>query len=65
MQPCLRSPGSHRAHAGRWPGTPSGTAGRRVRGVIYEQMFTVQGVEAAIKKLDMNLGHANPLDSVY
>eukprot|EP00974_Lingulodinium_polyedra_P073584 7123336-Lingulodinium_polyedra.AAC.1 len=28
-------------------------------------MFTVEGVEAAIKKLDMKLGHTNPLDSVY
>eukprot|EP00974_Lingulodinium_polyedra_P057581 5542340-Lingulodinium_polyedra.AAC.1 len=28
-------------------------------------MFTVEGVEAAVKKLGMKLGHANPLDSVY
>eukprot|EP00974_Lingulodinium_polyedra_P108667 10518530-Lingulodinium_polyedra.AAC.1 len=28
-------------------------------------MFTVEGVEDSVKKLDMTLGHANPLDSVY
>eukprot|EP00974_Lingulodinium_polyedra_P023292 2248646-Lingulodinium_polyedra.AAC.1 len=35
----------------------------RERYMIYEQLFTVEGVEAAIKKLDMKLGHVNPLDS--
>ena len=37
----------------------------RERFLIYEHMFSVEGVEAAIKKLDMARGHENPLDSVY
>eukprot|EP00974_Lingulodinium_polyedra_P006513 619483-Lingulodinium_polyedra.AAC.1 len=31
--------------------------------MIYDHMFTVEGVADSVKKLDMTLGHANPLDS--
>ncbi len=32
---------------------------------VHEHMFSVEGVELAIKTLDMKLGHNSPLDSVY
>ena len=33
--------------------------------MVCDRMFIVDGVEACTKKLDMTLGHQNPLDNVY